>query len=106
MALAHEGTPEARDEFAPEGVTFEPLGFGTAAELPRTPTDFVLVRLTLDPGASFPIEADDPSVALNFIPLGALTMEMEAPIEVTRAATIAMFATPGAVEEDAVPATE
>ena len=103
--LAQEGTPSA-DEFAPpEGVTFIPLGFATAAQLPTTPADFALIRIGLDPGARFPIEASDPSAALVYIEAGALTVRVEVPITVTRAATIAAFSTPGA-DPNAVPMPE
>ena len=105
-AGAQEGTPPAGEEFAPpEGVTFEPLGFGTAEELPAAPADLLLARFGLEPGAVFPIEAGDPSVALVVVQEGALTVRVEAPVRVVRAATIAAFATPGA-EEGAVPEPE
>ena len=91
------GTPPAGEEFAPpEGVTFEPLGFGTAEELPAAPADLLLARFGLEPGAVFPIEAGDPSVALVVVQEGALTVRVEAPVQVVRAAMIAAFATPGA----------
>ena len=107
LALAQEGTPPAEEEFAPpEGVAFLLLGFGTAEELPAAPADLVLARFTIDPGAGFPLEAEDPSVALAYVESGALTARVDAPIRVTRAATIAAFATPGAVEEGAVPEPE
>ena len=105
--VAQEGTPAAGEGFAPpEGVAFEPLGFGTADELPAAPADLVLLRFTIDPGAGFPIEADDPSVGFVYVEAGALTFRVEAPIRVTRAATIAAFATPGAIEAGAVPGPE
>ena len=98
---AQEATPPAEEAFAPEGVGFFPLGFGTAEELPAAPADLVLVRFTLDPGAGFPTEADDPSVALVYVEAGSLTAEVGAPVRVTRAAVIAAFATPGAEPEGA-----
>ncbi|MDP9363157.1 MAG: cupin domain-containing protein, partial [Chloroflexota bacterium] len=101
-----EGTPPVEEEFAPEGVTFEPLGFGTAEELPAAPADLTLIRVTFEPGAGFPIEAGDPSVALGYVRSGVLTVRVEAPVRVTRAAAIAAFATPGAVEEGAIPESE
>ncbi len=104
-AVAQDATPAA-EEFAPEGVTFEPLGFGTAEEVPAAPADLVLARATIDPGASVPLDADDPSVALIWIESGTLTVQADAPIRITRAAMIAVFATPGAVEEGAVPELE
>ena len=82
-----------------EGVTFEPLGFGTAEELPAAPAFLQLFRVTLDPGASIPAEAGDPIVVLLYVESGSLTIQIEAPLQVTRAATIEAFATPGAVEE-------
>ncbi len=86
-------------------MAFAPLAFGTAEELPA-PADLILIRFTIDPGAGFPIEEDDPSVALVYVESGAFTVRTEAPIRVTRAATIAAFATPGAVEEGAEPQLE
>ncbi len=105
-AAAQDATPTGEEEFAPEGVTFEPLGFGTAEELPAAPADLLLARFTIEPGAGFPIEADDPSVVLAYVESGVLTVRVEAPVRVVRAATIAAFATPGAVEEGAVPEPE
>ena len=105
-AAVQEGTPPAEEEFAPEGVTFEPLGFGTAEELPAAPADLLLARFTIEPGAGFPIEAGDPSVGLAYVESGALTVRVEAPLRVVRAATIAAFATPGAAEEGAIPEPE
>ena len=100
--LAQEGTPPA-GEGIPEGVSFVPLGFGAAEALPATPADFVLARFAVDPGAGFPIEADDPSVALVYVEAGALTIQVEVPIRVTRAATIAAFATPEAMATPPAP---
>ncbi|MDQ3694677.1 MAG: hypothetical protein M3464_13775 [Chloroflexota bacterium] len=97
-AVAQEATPTA-EEFAPDGVRFDLLGISTATELPGVPADFVLVRFTIEPGAGFPIEEDDPSVALAYVESGALTARVEAPIHVTRAALIAAFTTPGTAEE-------
>ena len=96
---AQEATPPAEEEFPPEGVGFFPLGFGTAEELPAAPADLVLVRFTLEPGASIPADAGDPSAALVYVEAGALTVRVDAPVRVTRAAVIAAFATPGAEPE-------
>lgn len=105
-AAVQEGTPLAEEEFAPEGVTFEPLGFGVSEELPAAPADLALARLTIEPGAGFPLDENDPSVALVSVESGALTVRAEDPIRVLRAATLAAFATPGAVEEGAVSEAE
>jgi quercetin dioxygenase-like cupin family protein len=104
LTLAQEGTPAAGEE-APEGITFTPLGFGTADTLPATPAEFSIARFTLDPGASFPIDPSDASVTLATIESGALTVQVDVAIQVTRAATIAAFSTPGA-DENTVPMPE
>jgi quercetin dioxygenase-like cupin family protein len=97
-AIAQEATPPAEEL---EGVTFEPLGFGTAEELPAAPAVLQLFRVTLDPGASIPAEEGSPNIVLLYVESGSLTIQIESPLQVTRAATIEAFATPGAVEEGA-----
>ena len=84
-AFAQEGTPAAEEEI-PEGVTFEPLGFGAADELPAPPADLFLFRIGLEPDASFPLDPEDPSVALVYVESGEVTFEVDAPITVLRAA--------------------
>ena len=101
---AQEETPTSEEEL--EGVSFEPLGFGTTEELPAAPAELLLARVTLDPGAGFPIEEDDPSVGLLYVESGSLTIRVEAPVTVIRAATIAAFATPGAAEGEVTPPEE
>ena len=86
-ALAQEGTPPPEDEFQlPEGVSFEFLGFGVAEELPAAPADFFMFRTALEPGASFPFGEDEPGVALVHVESGTLTVAMEGPMTVLRAA--------------------
>jgi hypothetical protein len=106
ITRAQEGTPAA-DEFEqpPEGVTFTPLGFGTTQALPATPAEMFYFRLALDPGVSFAVTADDPSVALAYVESGTFTVRVEAPMQVLRAATVAAFSTPGA-QEGGPPALE
>ena len=109
ITLAQEGTPGTEGTPAEEGVfagarlTF--LGIGTAEQLPAAPVDFGFARITLEPGASFPVDASDPSVALGLVEAGTFTLRVEAPIQITRAATIAAFSTPG-VDPSAVPTPE
>lgn len=104
--FALEGTPTTDASAPPEGVSFTALGFGTADQLPATPADFVVARFTLDPGASFPIEASDPSVTLATVESGVFTFKIEAAITVTRAATIAAFADPNADQSSIAPPEE
>lgn len=98
--IAQEGTPPAEEFAPPEGVRFEPLAFGRAETLPSAPAELALVRFGLDPGAGFPIEAGDPSIALAYVESGTFTFRMEGPIQVIRGAAMAemtaAFATPGA----------
>jgi len=83
LVAAHDATPAAGDEEAPpEGLTFEFLGGGETDVLPSAPAEIGLVRVTLAPGASFPAEADDPSLALVVIEAGAITFNIEAPVTV------------------------
>jgi quercetin dioxygenase-like cupin family protein len=95
-AAAQDATPPAGEVFAPEGVAFAPLALGSVEALPAGAADLILVRLTLDPGASLPSEPGDPSVALVYVESGALTVRLDAPIRVYRAAVLKVFATPGA----------
>ena len=63
-AVAQDATPPAEEFELPEGVTFEPLAFGLAEELPPAPAGVGLARIGFEPGAGFPIEPGDPSLAL------------------------------------------
>jgi len=83
LVAAQDATPAAGDEGAPpEGVTFEFLGGGETDVLPSAPASIFLARVTLAPGASFPVEADDPSLAIVVIEAGAITFNIEAPVTV------------------------
>ena len=86
VALAQEATPGA-EEFAPEGVTFEPLAGATELALPST-GELFLARVTIEPGAGFPIDPGDPSYALVFIERGELTIRVDGPHTVTRAGAL------------------
>jgi len=103
--LAQEGTPSAEDFVAPEGITFVPVAFGTADELPAAPAEIGVVRFVVEPGAVFPIDASDPSVTLVSVESGALTSQVDVAITVTRAATYTAFATPDA-DMSAIPPPE
>ncbi len=89
---AQEGTPPA-EEGGPEGVTFEPLGFGVFEEVPVAPIDFVLGRVVIDPGAGWRRFSDTVSVPLFYVESGALTLQMDAPLHDTRAVTIQALTT-------------
>ena len=80
LVAAQDATPA--DEAPPEGVTFEFLGGGGTDVLPSAPAQVFLARATLAPGASFPSEADDPTLALVVIEAGTFTLNFEVPITV------------------------
>ena len=83
LVAAQDATPVAGDEEAPpEGVTFEFLGGGETDVLPSAPVEVFLARVTLAPGASFPVEADDPSLAVAVVEAGTVSFNIEAPVTV------------------------
>jgi len=86
VAIAQEATPAA-DEMMPEGATFEPVAFAIGAAL-MDPADIFVVRLGLEPGAVLPNDPSDPSVGLLIVESGTFTMEIPAPVSVTRGATL------------------
>jgi quercetin dioxygenase-like cupin family protein len=99
--VAQSGTPMA--EGMPPGVSAQPLGLGHVETLPAAPADLLLIRFTLAPGASVPIDPNDPSLTVASIESGTLTMRFDGPMTVTRASAMTAMATPGAM---GMPATE
>ena len=85
-AVAQEATPAA-GEFMPEGISFEALALATELALPAT-GEISLTRISLEPGAGFPIEEGDPSHALAVIESGELTIRQESAFTVTRAGSL------------------
>jgi quercetin dioxygenase-like cupin family protein len=73
-AIAQEATPSAA--MAPEGATFLPLGFAQGVTLP-SPADLVVARFSLDAGASFPFDPNDPTNTLVVVETGALTVRVD-----------------------------
>jgi hypothetical protein len=61
------------------------LAGGLVPEPPTGPLYFGLLRITVAPGSVFTGPADDPSVGLNLVESGELTLRMEAAVTVTRA---------------------
>ena len=82
-ALAQEGTPTGEEFAPPEGVSFEPLGVAPGVAV-SSPSDLVLIRFGLEPGAVLPSDPGDPSVALLVVEAGAITIEVDGPVTVTR----------------------
>jgi hypothetical protein len=84
--IAQEATPEA-GEVMPEDISFEPVTFALGVDL-ESPADLSVARIGLEPGASFPIEASDPTDGLLIVESGIITVEMAGPVTVTRGETL------------------
>lgn len=67
----------------PEGVTFEPLAITSGVTL-RSPADLIPVRLTVDPGALLPSDANDPSGGMLIVKSGTLSIRLDAAWSVSR----------------------
>jgi hypothetical protein len=108
--IAQEATPAA-GEMEPEGITFEPVGFAIGATV-ISPADLIVVRLGLEPGTGFPLEASDPSSGILVVESGTFTVNADAEVTVTRGAQLgAAVATAEATGDfsgamEAVPAGE
>lgn len=72
---AQEATP-ASGPGEQQGVTFEPLGFLPGLSLPSS-SDVIVVRITIDPGATSPFDASDPSGGILIVESGTLTAAVE-----------------------------
>ena len=81
-AVAQEATP-AGVEIG--DVTFEPVALATDIDLP-SPGDLFVARASLDPGGVVPIEESDPALGILLVESGTLTLQVEAPMSVTRGA--------------------
>ena len=81
-AIAQEATP-AGVEIG--DVTFQPVALATGIDLP-SPGDLFVARASLDPGGVVPIAATDPAVGILLVESGTLTVQVEAPMTVTRGA--------------------
>jgi hypothetical protein len=87
VSRAQSATPAADEMQEPEGVTFEPIGFAAGVELP-TPADMIAVRLTIDPGATLPLEPNDPTSGLLVVQSGAFTLAVQTALTVSRGAIV------------------
>ena len=83
-AIAQEATPGA-EEMMPEGVTFEPVSLATGVEV-SGPSDFLVARFILEPGAMSPVEAS-PGAGILLVESGTLTVQVDGPVTVTRGGT-------------------
>jgi mannose-6-phosphate isomerase-like protein (cupin superfamily) len=86
IVRAQEASPAA-GEMAPEGVTFEPLGFAQGVTLPAS-ADLLAARFTIDPGAVFPLDPEDPSGGLLLVQSGTITVKVDTEVVVVRGAAM------------------
>jgi len=86
VAIAQEATPSS-DMQEPEGVTFEPLAIASGVTLP-SPADLIAVRLTIDPGASLPSDASDPTGGMLIVESGTLTIRLDAAWAISRSGSL------------------
>jgi quercetin dioxygenase-like cupin family protein len=73
-AVAQDATPAA-SEMAPQGVTFEPIGYVPNVTLP-SPAELTAARVGFDRGAGFPFDASDPTGAMVVVESGTLTIRV------------------------------
>jgi quercetin dioxygenase-like cupin family protein len=84
---AQDATPPSDQQAgAPEGVTFVTLASGTIDVLSPGTANIAFGRVRVAPGATVPFDPTDPSVDLVYIGSGTLTLRVDAPMSVARAA--------------------
>jgi len=67
-----------------EGITFEPVTFASGVDLTGL-SELLVVRIGLEPGRALPIDPD-PGVGILLVESGTVTVQVEAPMTVTRGA--------------------
>ena len=92
--LISRAAPVLAQEELPEGVTLDVIASGIAENVPETADQIVLFRLTLEPGAVFPIVPEQGGVALAEVERGVLISRVDGSVHVARA-----DAEPGVEEE-------
>lgn len=86
-AVAQEATPATDEAMGEEGLTFEPVSFALGVEV-QSPSDLFIARISMDPGAGFPIEESDPTAGILVVESGTFTVVVEGAMTVTRGATL------------------
>jgi quercetin dioxygenase-like cupin family protein len=83
VAIAQEASPAA-GEMEAEGVTFDLAAFAPGIEV-SSPSDLVVFRVGLEPGATIPVD-DSPGVGILLVESGTLTVQVEGELSVNRGA--------------------
>ena len=95
MATPTAGATPVADEEGPEGLTFEPLGFGVVEQMPPGPAGIAIARITLASGVTLPPVAEI-GAEVGYVEAGDFTFRTtEGPaVQVVR--DVAQLADPGA----------
>jgi hypothetical protein len=83
VAIAQEATPAA-EEMMPAGFTYQQVMFASGIEL-TSPLDLNVFRFGLEPGTATSVD-ESPGVGVLVVESGSLTVEVDGPVTVTRAA--------------------
>ena len=98
---AQDATPPSEPAAGtPEPATFRALAAGLIEVLEPSTANVVLGRISLAPGASIPFDPDDPSAILVYMASGELTIQVDVPMAVARAAGAGTPIPPEAVAAD------
>ncbi|MFN8590378.1 MAG: hypothetical protein U0031_02870 [Thermomicrobiales bacterium] len=82
-ARAQDATPAADEAMSEAGVAFDPISLAMGVDLPSK-ADVTAIRITIDPGATLPIRADDPSSGMLIVESGAIVVDVDAAWTLTR----------------------
>jgi len=83
---AQGATPSPVELERAEGVIAREVARGYAAEVPPAPALFAIYRISFAPGAVYVGSAEDPRLGLTAIETGTLTVRLEGPSTLQRAA--------------------
>ena len=72
----------------PEGVTFEPIAITSGLTLP-SPADMIAARFRIEPGATLPLEASDPTGGMLIVESGTFTVRVDTPWAISRSGSLA-----------------
>jgi quercetin dioxygenase-like cupin family protein len=86
VAIAQDATPSS-DMQEPEGVRFEPIAITAGVALP-SPADIIAARFHIEPGASLPLEASDPTGGMLIVESGTLTIQLDTTWAISRSGSL------------------
>jgi quercetin dioxygenase-like cupin family protein len=90
--IAQEATPAADAVMAIDGVSVEPLAFIEQVAV-TNPLDFSFARITFAPGSRWRKAPADPALGMLVVESGTITLELDGPVTINRADTLAIAMT-------------